>query len=95
MNSTRGLAAPRRRHASSIGGGYAGLMAAHRLTQRDDDVAVTMVNPRPPFVHRTRLQQVLGESGEAVVERRDPKSVSQRSGLPRLRSRACPPPGEQ
>jgi hypothetical protein len=60
LNFTRALAAPRRRHASSIGGGYAGLMAAHRLTQPDDDVAVTMVNPRPPFVHRTRLQQVLG-----------------------------------
>jgi NADH dehydrogenase len=37
-----------------IGGGYAGVMAANRLTQRSD-VAVTLINPRPRFVHRIRL----------------------------------------
>ena len=50
-----------------IGGGYAGVMAANRLTQRDD-VAVTLINPRPVFVHRIRLHQLLGGSNDAVVE---------------------------
>ncbi|MZE56050.1 FAD-dependent oxidoreductase [Streptomyces sp. SID5770] len=49
-----------------IGGGYAGVMAANRLTRRDD-VAVTLVNPRPSFVHRVRLHQLVGGTGEAVV----------------------------
>lgn len=42
-----------------IGGGYAGVMAANRLTQRAD-VAVTLVNPRASFVERVRLHQVAG-----------------------------------
>ncbi|WP_158852926.1 NAD(P)/FAD-dependent oxidoreductase [Saccharothrix deserti] len=50
-----------------IGGGYAGVMAANRLTQRDD-VTVTLINPRPAFVHRIRLHQVVGGSGDAVVD---------------------------
>ncbi|MYV67140.1 FAD-dependent oxidoreductase [Streptomyces sp. SID2131] len=49
-----------------IGGGYAGVMAANRLTRRDD-VTVTLVNPRPSFVHRVRLHQLVGGTGEAVV----------------------------
>lgn len=55
-----------------VGGGYAGVMAANRLTQRDD-VAVTMVNPRPTFVHRIRLVQLLADTdaGEAVVDLSD------------------------
>lgn len=40
-----------------LGGGYAGVMAANRLSGRDD-VAVTLVNPRPRFVERVRLHQV-------------------------------------
>ncbi len=40
-----------------LGGGYAGVMAADRLSQRAD-VAVTLVNPRPRFVERVRLHQV-------------------------------------
>ena len=49
-----------------IGGGYAGVMAANRLTQRDD-VAVTLVNPRPEFVERLRLHQhVAGEPAPVV-----------------------------
>ncbi|MFE9764694.1 NAD(P)/FAD-dependent oxidoreductase [Streptomyces sp. NPDC005808] len=50
-----------------IGGGYAGVMAANRLTRRDD-VTVTLINPRPAFVERIRLHQLVGGSHEAVVD---------------------------
>jgi NADH dehydrogenase FAD-containing subunit len=53
-----------------IGGGYAGVMAANRLTQRDD-LTVTLINPRPNFVHRIRLHQLVGGTGDAVVGYRD------------------------
>ena len=53
-----------------VGGGYAGVMAANRLTQRDD-VAVTLVNPRPKFVHRIRLHQLVAGTDDAVVDYRD------------------------
>lgn len=53
-----------------IGGGYAGVMAANRLTQRDD-VTVTLINPRPNFVERIRLHQVVGGSDDAVVDYRE------------------------
>ncbi|GAB2462340.1 NAD(P)/FAD-dependent oxidoreductase [Streptomyces incanus] len=53
-----------------IGGGYAGVMAANRLTQRDD-VTVTLINPRPDFVHRVRLHQLVGGSDDAVVAYQD------------------------
>ncbi|MFF3331135.1 NAD(P)/FAD-dependent oxidoreductase [Streptomyces sp. NPDC002888] len=53
-----------------IGGGYAGVMAANRLTQRDD-VTVTLINPRPTFVNRVRLHQVVGGSHDAVVDYRE------------------------
>lgn len=53
-----------------IGGGYAGVMAANRLTKRGD-VRVTLVNPRPSFVHRVRLHQLVGGSDTAVVAYRD------------------------
>ncbi|MFI7063164.1 NAD(P)/FAD-dependent oxidoreductase [Kribbella sp. NPDC050124] len=53
-----------------IGGGYAGVMAANRLTQRDD-VAVTVVNPRPVFVPRLRLHQLVGGTHDAVVDYRE------------------------
>ncbi|MEV0749139.1 FAD-dependent oxidoreductase [Streptomyces sp. NPDC050273] len=49
-----------------IGGGYAGVMAANRLT-RHDDVTVTLINPRPTFVHRVRLHQLVGGTDAAVV----------------------------
>lgn len=52
-----------------IGGGYAGVMAANRLTRRDD-VTVTLVNPRPSFVDRIRLHQLVGGSHDAVVDYR-------------------------
>ncbi|MER5488473.1 FAD-dependent oxidoreductase [Streptomyces sp. NPDC002812] len=53
-----------------IGGGYAGVMAANRLTQRGD-VTVTLVNPRADFVHRVRLHQLVGGSDAAVIAYRD------------------------
>ena len=49
-----------------VGGGYAGVTAANRLTRRDD-VTVTLVNPRPTFVERIRLHQLVGGSDDAVV----------------------------
>ena len=52
-----------------IGGGYAGVMAANRLTQRDD-VTVTLINPRPAFVERIRLHQLVGGTDDAVVDYR-------------------------
>jgi NADH:quinone reductase (non-electrogenic) len=52
-----------------VGGGYAGVMAANRLTQRDE-VTVTLINPRPTFVERIRLHQLVGGSHRAVVEYR-------------------------
>ncbi|HET6856064.1 MAG TPA: FAD-dependent oxidoreductase [Streptomyces sp.] len=56
-------------HVVVIGGGYAGVMAANRLTQRGD-VTVTLVNPRPSFVNRVRLHQLVGGSDDAVVDYR-------------------------
>ncbi|MFF0445514.1 NAD(P)/FAD-dependent oxidoreductase [Streptomyces sp. NPDC004609] len=53
-----------------IGGGYAGALAANRLTRRDD-VTVTLVNPRSTFVERVRLHQVVGGSHAAVVDYRE------------------------
>ncbi|QEU88529.1 oxidoreductase [Streptomyces viridosporus T7A] len=53
-------------HVVVIGGGYAGVMAANRLRPRDD-VTVTLINPRPDFVHRVRLHQLVGGSDDAVV----------------------------
>ncbi|WUH96217.1 FAD-dependent oxidoreductase [Spirillospora sp. NBC_00431] len=52
-----------------IGGGYAGVMAANRLTQRDD-VDVTLFNARPAFVERLRLHQLVCGSHDAVVDYR-------------------------
>ncbi|MFF5184186.1 NAD(P)/FAD-dependent oxidoreductase [Streptomyces sp. NPDC000345] len=50
-----------------IGGGYAGVMAANRMTQRAD-VSVTLINPRRTFVERIRLHQLVGGSHDAVVD---------------------------
>jgi choline dehydrogenase-like flavoprotein len=41
-----------------ISGGYAGVMAANRLTRRED-VTVTLINPRTSFVERLRLHQLV------------------------------------
>ncbi|MEU7601204.1 FAD-dependent oxidoreductase [Streptomyces sp. NPDC041003] len=53
-----------------IGGGYAGVMAANRLTRRGD-VRVTLINPRATFVHRIRLHQLVGGTDGAVVDYRE------------------------
>ncbi len=52
-------------HVLVLGGGYAGVMAANRLAGRDD-VAVTLVNPRPQFVERVRLHQLVAGTHDAV-----------------------------
>jgi NADH dehydrogenase len=49
-----------------LGGGYAGVMAANRLTQRRD-VHVTIVNPRKDFVERMRLHRLAARTGEAIL----------------------------
>ncbi|WP_340377783.1 FAD-dependent oxidoreductase [Streptomyces sp. SS7] len=50
-----------------IGGGYAGVMAANRLTARGD-VNVTLINPRPAFVERIRLHQLVAGTHTAVTD---------------------------
>jgi NADH:quinone reductase (non-electrogenic) len=53
-----------------IGGGYAGVFAANRLTRRDN-VTVTLINARPMFVERIRLHQHVGGSYDAAVDYRE------------------------
>lgn len=50
-----------------IGGGYAGVIAANHLRVRDD-VRITLINPRPSFVERIRLHQLVTGSDDAVVD---------------------------
>lgn len=50
-----------------VGGGYAGVLAANRLLQRTD-VDVTLVNPRPQFVERIRLHQLVAGNDDAVED---------------------------
>jgi NADH dehydrogenase FAD-containing subunit len=50
-----------------VGGGYAGVMAANRVRQRDD-VTVTVINPRQVFVPRLRLHQLAAGTHDAVVD---------------------------
>ncbi|MGO4595217.1 NAD(P)/FAD-dependent oxidoreductase [Leifsonia sp. 2TAF2] len=54
-------------HVVVIGGGYAGVAAANRLTGQDG-VSVTLVNPRPIFVERIRLHQLVAGSDDATLE---------------------------
>ncbi|MCZ4516193.1 FAD-dependent oxidoreductase [Streptomyces sp. ActVer] len=49
-----------------VGGGYGGVTAANRLARRDG-VSVTLVNPRPEFVERIRLHQLVTGSDDAVA----------------------------
>lgn len=50
-----------------VGGGYAGVMATNRLIQ-GDDVNVTLINPRPVFVERIRLHQLVAGTHDAVSD---------------------------
>ncbi|BBY82156.1 FAD-dependent oxidoreductase [Mycolicibacterium pulveris] len=52
-------------HVVVIGGGYAGVMAANRLSAAAD---VTLVNPRPQFVERIRLHQLVAGNDDAVAD---------------------------
>ena len=50
-----------------IGGGYAGTLAANRLRMRGD-IDITLVNPRPKFVERIRLHQLVAGTGDATAD---------------------------
>ncbi|MDT5189593.1 MAG: hypothetical protein QOI28_1844, partial [Mycobacterium sp.] len=50
-----------------IGGGYAGTVAANHLRMRGE-VHITLVNPRPRFVERIRLHQLVAGTGDATVD---------------------------
>src|SRR6201987_2145030 len=56
-----------RTHVVVVGGGYAGTLAANHLRQRTD-VDVTLVNPRPVFVERIRLHQLVADTGAATAD---------------------------
>ena len=51
-----------------IGGGYAGTLAANHLLMHRDRVEVTLINPRPMFVERIRLHQLVCGTGSATVD---------------------------
>ncbi|MGH3645044.1 MAG: NAD(P)/FAD-dependent oxidoreductase [Mycobacterium sp.] len=53
-----------------IGGGYAGVIAANHL-RVNGDIAITLINPRPEFVERIRLHQLVTGSDDAVVDYAD------------------------
>lgn len=50
-----------------IGGGYAGVIAANHL-RVNANVAITLINPRPDFVERIRLHQLVTGSDDAKVD---------------------------
>jgi len=50
-----------------VGGGYAGVLAANRLSRRPD-LDITVVNPRPHFVERIRLHQLVAGNDDAVED---------------------------
>ncbi len=56
-----------RTHIVVIGGGYAGTLAANHL-RLNADVDITVVNPRPVFVERIRLHQMVAGSGAAATD---------------------------
>lgn len=44
-----------------VGAGYAGMLAANRITKKVKTAEITVINPRPDFVERVRLhQQIAG-----------------------------------
>jgi NADH:ubiquinone reductase (H+-translocating) len=56
-----------RTHVIVVGGGYAGTLAANHL-RLGRDIVITLVNPRPVFVERIRLHQLVADSGTATVD---------------------------
>lgn len=50
-----------------IGGGYSGTLAANHLRMRGD-VDITLINPRPMFVERIRLHQLIAGTHAATVD---------------------------
>ena len=50
-----------------IGGGYSGTLAANHLRMRAD-VDITLVNPRPRFVERIRLHQLVAGNYDATAD---------------------------
>ena len=54
-------------HVIVIGGGYAGTLAANHL-RLDPNIDISLVNPRPVFVERIRLHQLVAHSGTATVD---------------------------
>ncbi len=56
-----------RTHVVVVGGGYAGTLAANHLRQRPD-IDITLVNPRPVFVERIRLHQLVADTGAATAD---------------------------
>lgn len=54
-------------HVVVVGGGYAGTLAANHLRLRPD-VDITLVNPRPVFVERIRLHQLVAGTGTATAD---------------------------
>ncbi len=54
-------------HVVVVGGGYAGALAANHL-RLDPNIDISLVNPRPVFVERIRLHQLVANSGTATVD---------------------------
>ncbi len=57
----------KRTHVVVIGGGYAGTLAANHLRLRAD-VDITLVNPRPKFVERIRLHQLVAGTADPTAD---------------------------
>ncbi|GAA3691457.1 NAD(P)/FAD-dependent oxidoreductase [Gordonia hankookensis] len=53
-----------------LGGGYAGTMAANRLSAEGTAAEITVVNAHPRFVHRIRLHQWIAGTGTAEEDYR-------------------------
>ncbi|WP_406814317.1 NAD(P)/FAD-dependent oxidoreductase [Mycobacterium sp. M23085] len=58
---------PAKTHVVVVGAGYAGTLAANHLRQRPD-IDITVVNPRPVFVERIRLHQLVADTGTATAD---------------------------
>lgn len=61
------MKAPEKTHVVVVGAGYAGTLAANHLRQRPD-IDITVVNPRPVFVERIRLHQLVADTGAATAD---------------------------